>query len=55
MKFKQKSRSLVKLHLLKYQIYKNSFKTSLNNVNIELKQALKVIYLYNTKKKKFYL
>ena len=51
-KFKQKSRSLVKLHLLKYQMYKNSFNTSLNNVNIELKQALKVIYLYNTKKKK---
>lgn len=51
-KFKQKSRSLIKLHLLKYQIYKNNLNISLNNVNTELKQALKVIYLYNNKKKK---
>lgn len=51
MKLKKKSRSLIKLHLLKYQIYKNNLNINLNNVNIELKQALKVIYLYNNKKK----
>lgn len=50
--FKQKYRSLIKLHLLKYQIYKNNLNTSFNNVSIELKQALKIIYLYNKKKKK---
>lgn len=51
-KLKQKSKSLIKLHLLKYQVYKNYFNTSFNNITIELKQALKIIYLYNKKKKK---
>ena len=50
-KLKKKSRSLIKLHLLKYQIYKDNLNINLNNVNIELKQALKIIYLYNKKKK----
>ena len=54
-KLKKKSRSLIKLHLLKYQIYKDNLNINLNNVNIELKQALKIIYLYNKKKKTFYL
>lgn len=51
-KLKQKSKLLIKLHLLKYQMYKNNFNTSFNNINIELKQALKIIYLYKNKNKK---
>ena len=54
-KLKQKSKSLIKLHLLKYQVYKNYFNTSFNNITIELKQALKIIYLYNKKKKKNFI
>ena len=54
-KFKQTSRLLIKLHLLKYQMYKNYFNTNLNDLTIELKQALKIIYLYNKKKKKLCL
>lgn len=50
------SRSLIKVHLLKYQIYKNfknlNFKICFKNLIFELKQALKIIYLYNKKKKK---
>ena len=53
---KTPSRSLIKIHLLKYQMYKNYnkyfFNSSFNNVIIELKQALKIIHLYNTKNKK---
>lgn len=49
-KLKQKSKLLIKLHLLKSQMYKNNFNISFNNINIELKQALKIIYLYKNKK-----
>ena len=53
---KTPSRSLIKIHLLKYQMYKNynkySFNSSLNNVTVELKQALRIIHLYNIKNKK---
>ena len=51
----QNSRSLIKFHLLKYQMYKNYFSSSFNDLTLELKQALKIIYLYNNKKKKLYL
>jgi len=52
----KKSRSLIKLHILKYQIYKNYNKyfsnTNIENLTIEIKQALKIIYLYHVKNKK---
>jgi len=55
-KIKKKSRSLIKLHVLKYQIYKNYkkyfFKANVENISTNLKQALKLIYLYNLKNKK---
>ena len=53
---KIKKISLINYNLLKYQIYNtdkifiNNFK--INNTNLELKQALKIIYLYNINKKK---
>ena len=49
-------RSLIKLHFLKHQMYKKkSYKyirsAFVDNITIELKQALKIIYLYHTQKK----
>lgn len=58
LKLKTTTRSLIKLHIVKYQIYKNYNKylfnanSNINNLTIELKQALKIIYLYNLKNKK---
>jgi hypothetical protein len=58
MKIKRKiqKRSLIKLYLLKYQTYKNyNNKLSsfcVEDLSVKLKQALKIIYLYATKKKK---
>ena len=50
------SRSLIKLYLLKNQIYKNYIRNlnepCLDNFMLELKQAFKIIYLYSIKKKK---
>jgi len=51
-------RSLIKLHFLKHQMYKKkSYKyirsAFVDNITIELKQALKIIYLYHTQKKKY--
>lgn len=51
-KNKSKIKGLIKLHLLKYQLYKNVINSSINDLSIELKQALKIIYLYNKNKKK---
>ena len=55
-KINKKSRSLIKLHILKYQIYKNYnkyfFNENIENLTIEIKQALKIIYLYHVKNKK---
>ena len=49
-------RSLIKLYLLKNQIYTSSInsinKICLDAFTLELKQSLKIIYLYHTKKKK---
>ena len=61
MKIKRKiqKRSLIKLYLLKYQMYKNysnelsSF--CVKDLSVKLKQALKIIYLYATKKKKNFI
>ena len=58
MKFTSNSstRSLLQTHLLSYQMYakseKLSFKIDVKNLIFELKQALKVIYLYTKTKKK---
>ena len=55
MKIKKKKilKPLVKLYLLKNQFYKqtNKFKC-LNKTMLQLKQSLKIIYLYKIKKKK---
>ena len=49
-------KSLIKLYLLKYQVYKDKtvdfFNSNLYKIDIELKQILKIIYLYKTNKKK---
>ena len=51
-----KKYTFIKLHLLKYQIYKQQsgflFKTNLEQLNIKIKQALKIIYLYHISNKK---
>lgn len=55
-KLKTLSRSLIKLHLLKYQMYETCKTTTFNayiqNLTFEIKQSLKVIHLYNIKNKK---
>ena len=53
MKIKKRNKkiSLINYNLLKYQIYNiDNFK--IVNTNLELKQALKIVYLYNVNKKK---
>ena len=47
-------RSFIKIHLLKNQIYApfNIYKIDLNNTILEIKKALKVIFVYNKHKKK---
>lgn len=50
---------LIKLYLIKYQIYTKKYK-NLTNVNIEqlefnLKQSLNIIYNYHVNKKKYVL
>ena len=55
MKIKNKKnlKPLIKLYLLKNQFYKQSSKLkSLNKTMLQLKQSLKIIYLYKQKKKK---
>ena len=55
MKIKQKKilKPLIKLHLLKTQIYKQANGLqSLNTSVLQLKQVLKIIYLYSKNKKK---
>ncbi len=52
LKNKLKFKGLINLHLLKYQVYKNLNNSSVNNISIELKQVLKIIYLYNIQKKR---
>lgn len=58
MKIKKKHQkiSLINYSLLKYQIYNlnnlNDQNFKFYNTNLELKQALKIIYLYNKNKKK---
>jgi hypothetical protein len=51
-----KKYSLLKLHLLKYQVYKkindHSLSNSMENQEINLKKILKIIYLYHTNNKK---
>ncbi len=55
-KKKLKKNSLINLNFLKHQIYNvnesysNNFK--INHLNSEIKQVLKIIYLYNIKNKK---
>lgn len=51
---KVKKNSLISFKLLKYQIYniRKNYLQNINNLNLEIKQVLKVIYLYNIKKKK---
>lgn len=49
---KTKFKGLVNLHLLKYQLYKNLINYDINQISIELKKSLKIIYLYQKKKKK---
>jgi hypothetical protein len=55
-KLKTLSRSLIKLHLLKYQMYETCKTTTFNNyiqnLTFEIKQSLKVVHLYNKKNKK---
>lgn len=54
MKIKHKKilKPLIKLHFLKNQFYKQFIKAKcVNNVTLQLKQALKIIYLYKKKKK----
>ena len=48
---------LVKLHFLKNQFYKQffNFQSTTNTVTLQLKQALKTIYLYEKKKKILFL
>jgi len=56
--FKDQNRyTLIKLHLLKHQIYKNniskiSFYDSLNFLELNLKRILNLIHLYNSNNKK---
>lgn len=55
-KKKLKKNSLISFNLIKYQAYKvkktYSQKFNINSINLEIKQALKIIYLYNIKNKK---
>lgn len=50
LKNKLKVKGLINLHLLKYQVYKTFTNSNINQIPIELKQSLKLIYLYNNKK-----
>lgn len=57
LKKKYQSISLINFNLLKYQIYNNNTNqlvqsSKIESINAELKQALKIIYLYNLKNKK---
>ena len=57
LKKKYQSISLINFNLLKYQIYNNNTNqlvqsAKIEKITVELKQALKVIYLYNLKNKK---
>ena len=55
-KLKLSTKSLIKLYLLKYQIYKklqvNYFNSNLYKLDVKLKRVLKIIYLYKKNKKK---
>ena len=48
-KLKLSTKSLIKLYLLKYQIYKklqvNYFNSNLYKLDVKLKRVLKIIYL----------
>jgi len=50
LKNKLKVKGLINLHLFKYQVYKTLVNLNINQILIELKQSLKIIYLYNNKK-----
>ena len=54
---KKNLKPLVKLHFLKNQFYKQffNFQSTTNTVTLQLKQALKTIYLYEKKKKKNFI
>ena len=57
-----KKNKLLKLHILKYQIYlttinslNNKIVLTLENIEIYLKKSLKLIYEYHSKKKKDFI
>lgn len=55
-KYKKILKPLVNIHFLKNQFYKQVVNSkSLNTITLELKQILKIIYLYNKNKKKILL
>lgn len=53
--YKKILKPLIKLHFLKNQYYKYLKDSDwLNTITVQLKQSLKIIYLYDKKKKKFF-